>query len=91
MVNLDRMQRVLVRTKMQGELKYRKGQYILQNHEEGIGCILAANQFGNVKTIHAIAIGFTPFHVSRFMIHIVSIVQLRCHGPLDCIYDLSSR
>ena len=30
LVNFDRIQRVLVRTKMQGEIKYRKGQYILQ-------------------------------------------------------------
>ena len=30
LVNFDRIQRVLVQTKMQGEIKYRKGQYILQ-------------------------------------------------------------
>jgi hypothetical protein len=30
LVNLDRMQRVLAQTLMQGEIKYRKGQYILQ-------------------------------------------------------------
>ena len=30
LVNFDRIQRVLVQTKMQGKIKYRKGQYILQ-------------------------------------------------------------
>jgi hypothetical protein len=30
------------------------------------------------------------FHNSRFELHIVSMVQLGCHGPLDCIYNLSS-
>jgi hypothetical protein len=30
LVNLDRMQRVLTRVKMQGEIKFRKGQYVLQ-------------------------------------------------------------
>ena len=47
LVNLDRMQRVLVQTKMQGEPKYRKGQYILQFMKkiQGNGCILSAHQF----------------------------------------------
>jgi hypothetical protein len=47
LVNLDRMQRVLVRTKMQGEIKYRKGQYILQAMKKirGNGCIHATHQF----------------------------------------------
>jgi hypothetical protein len=31
LVNLDRMHRVLVRTKMQSEIKYKKGQYVLQS------------------------------------------------------------
>ena len=46
-VNLDMMQRVLVRTKMQGEIKYRKEQYIFQAMKKirGNGCILAAHQF----------------------------------------------
>jgi hypothetical protein len=30
LVNLDRMQRVLVQTEMQGEIKYRKGMYIYE-------------------------------------------------------------
>jgi hypothetical protein len=48
LVNLDRMQRVLTRVKMQGEIKFRKGQYILQAMKkiQENGCILAAQQFG---------------------------------------------
>jgi hypothetical protein len=48
LVNLDRMQRVLVRTKMQGEIKYIKEQYILQAMKKirGNRRIHAAHQFG---------------------------------------------
>jgi hypothetical protein len=48
LVNLDKMQRVLTRVKMQGEIKFRKGQYILQAMKKicGEGCILAAHEFG---------------------------------------------
>ena len=62
LMNLDRMQRVEVRTKMQGEIKYRKEQYIFQAMKKirGNGCILAAHQFGEVKMILAIAIEFSP-------------------------------
>ena len=48
LVNLDTMQQVQVRIQMQGELKYKKGQYILQAMKKikGNRCILAAHQFG---------------------------------------------
>ena len=48
MVNLQRMERVLARNLMQGEIKFRKGQYLLQAMKKirGNGCILAAHQFG---------------------------------------------
>ena len=48
LVNLDKMQRVLVQNKMQCEIKYRKGQYILQAMKKirGNECILDTNQFG---------------------------------------------
>jgi hypothetical protein len=48
LVNLDRMQRVLARVNMQGEIKFRKGQYILQAMKKirGNRCILVAHQFG---------------------------------------------
>jgi hypothetical protein len=48
LVNLDRMQRVLTRVKMQGKIKFRKGQCILQAMKKirGNGCILAAHQLG---------------------------------------------
>ena len=48
LVNLDRMQQVLVRTKIQCEFKYRKGHYILQAMKKlrGNEFILTAHQFG---------------------------------------------
>ena len=48
LVNLDGMERVLARVKMQGEIKFRKGQYVLQAMKKirENGCILAAHQFG---------------------------------------------
>ena len=47
LMNLDRMQQVEVWVRMKGEIKYRKGQYILQAMKkiEGNQCILAAHQF----------------------------------------------
>jgi hypothetical protein len=48
LVNLDKMQQVLAWVNMQGEIKFRKGQYILQAMKKirENGCILAAHQFG---------------------------------------------
>jgi len=48
LVNLTGLQRVEVRVKMQGEMMYRKGKYILEAMKKvrGNGCILAALQFG---------------------------------------------
>jgi hypothetical protein len=48
LVNLDRMQWVLAQVNMQGETKFRKGQYILQAMKKirRNGCILADHQFG---------------------------------------------
>jgi hypothetical protein len=48
LVNLDRMQRVLVQTEMRGEFKYRKGMYIYKAMKKirENGCVLAAHQFG---------------------------------------------
>jgi hypothetical protein len=42
------MERVLARVKMQGEIKFRKGQYVLQAMKKILknGCIIAAHQFG---------------------------------------------
>ena len=34
LANLDRMQRVLVQTKMQGEIKYRKGVHLTSDEED---------------------------------------------------------
>ena len=48
LMNLDRMQQVEVWVRMKSEIKYRKGQYILQAMKKirGNGYILAAHQFG---------------------------------------------
>jgi hypothetical protein len=48
LVNLDKMQQVLAWVNMQGKIKFRKGQYILQAMKKirENGCILAAHQFG---------------------------------------------
>lgn len=42
------MERVLARNLMQGEINFRKGQYVLEAKKKirGNGCILAAHQFG---------------------------------------------
>ena len=47
LVDLDKLQRIKVRARMRSEIKYRKGQYILQAMKkiEGNQCILAAHQF----------------------------------------------
>ena len=46
-VDLDKLQWIKVLARMQSEIKYRKGQYILQGMKkiQGNGCILAAHQF----------------------------------------------
>jgi len=48
LVKLKGMQQVLARNLMQGEIKFIKGQYILEAMKKirGNGCILAAHQFG---------------------------------------------
>jgi hypothetical protein len=48
LVNLDRMQQVLVWTEMWGEFTYRKGMYIYKAMKkiQKNGCVLAAHQFG---------------------------------------------
>ena len=48
LVKLKGMERVLARNLMQGEIKFRKGQYVLEAMKKirGNGCILAAHQFG---------------------------------------------
>jgi hypothetical protein len=47
LANLQGMERVNARILMQGEIKYRKGHYILQAMKKirENGCILAAHQF----------------------------------------------
>ena len=51
MVNLDWMQRVLVRTQMQGELKYRKGQYTYKPWRRSgeMGVSLPPTNLGKLK------------------------------------------
>jgi len=48
LVKLQGMERVLAQNLMQGEIKFRKGQYVLEAMKKirGNGCILAAHQFG---------------------------------------------
>ena len=48
LVKLKGMERVLARNLMQGEINFRKGQYVLEAKKKirGNGCILAAHQFG---------------------------------------------
>ena len=48
LVKLKAMERVLAWNLMQGEIKFRKGQYVLEAMKKirGNGCILAAHQFG---------------------------------------------
>jgi len=48
LVKLKGMERVLARKLMQGEIKFRKEQYVLEAMKKirGNGCILAAHQFG---------------------------------------------
>jgi hypothetical protein len=48
LANLQGLERVEARVLLQGEIKYRKGQYILKAMKkiQGNGCILAAHKFG---------------------------------------------
>jgi hypothetical protein len=48
LVKLTGMERVIAQNLMQGKIKFRKGQYVLEAMKKirGNGCILAAHQFG---------------------------------------------
>jgi hypothetical protein len=48
LANLSGLDRVMAKALMQGEIKFRKGQYLLQAMKKikKNGCILAAHQFG---------------------------------------------
>jgi hypothetical protein len=48
LANLQGLERVEARVLLQGEIKYKKGQYILKAMKKirGNGCILAAHEFG---------------------------------------------